>query len=184
MKINTGIYKFKNILTPKNNKLRPTSNKVRNAVFNILINKYMMTDWSSNAHLLDAFCGSGIITIEALSRNIKRATSIESDTFIFKSIQKNIEELNLTEKVKLINNDFFNTNLTKNEFSIVYLDPPYLSNHTNLAIKKILDEKALKKDAIIVSETNKNYKYDQYLHKYITTQKKYGNTSISFFKFS
>ena len=66
---------------------------------------------------------------------------------------------------------------------LVYLDPPYLKNFTNLAIKKILDEKALKKGAIIISETFKNYKYDKYLNKYISTQKKYGNTLITFFKF-
>ena len=50
-------------------------------------------------------------------------------------------------------------------------------------IKKILDEKALKKGAIIISETNKNYKYDKCLNQYISTQKKYGNTLITFFKF-
>ena len=50
-------------------------------------------------------------------------------------------------------------NLSKNQYSVVYLDPPYLSNYNNLAIKKILDEKALKKNAIIVSETSKNHEY-------------------------
>ena len=183
MKISTGIYKFKNIIIKKNNNVRPTSNKIRNAIFNILINKYMLDNWAAKTHFLDAFAGSGIVTIEGLSRNIKKATLIEADTLIYQNLQKNIEELNLTEKVNLINNDFFNTGLNKSEYLIAYLDPPYLSNFTNLAIKKILDEKALKKGAIIISETNKTYEYDKYLIKYITTQKQYGNTSITFFKF-
>ena len=183
MKITTGIYKFKKIHTLKSHKLRPTSNKIRNAVFNILINKYMMSSWSAKTHLLDAFSGSGIVAIEGLSRNINKATLIEADSAIFESLQKNIEELDLKKKVNLINDDFFNTILTKNEYFIVYLDPPYLKNFTNLAIKKILDEKASKKGAIIISETNKNYKYDKCLNKYISTQKKYGNTLITFFKF-
>ena len=183
MKITTGIYKFKKIHTLKNNKLRPTSNKIRNAVFNILVNKYIMNNWSTKAHLLDAFSGSGIVAIEGLSRNINKATLIEADSAIFENLQKNVKELNLKKKVKLINDDFFNTSLTKNEYLIVYLDPPYLKNFTNLAIKKILDEKALKKGAIIISETNKNYKYEKYLNQYISTQKKYGNTLITFFKF-
>ena len=183
MKITTGIYKFKKIHTLKSNKLRPTSNKIRNAVFNILVNKYMMSTWSTKAHLLDAFSGSGIIAIEGLSRNINKATLIESDSAIFENLQKNVEELNLKKKVNLINDDFFNISLTKNEFFIVYLDPPYLKNFTNLAIKKILDERALKKGAIIISETYKNYKYDEDLNQYISTQKKYGNTLITFLKF-
>lgn len=183
MKITTGLYKFKKIVQKKNNKLRPTSNKIRNAVFNILVNKYMMSDWSAKAHILDAFSGSGIVAIEGLSRNIKEATLIEADTSIFQDLQKNIEELKITEKVKLINNDFFNIDLNKNEYCIVYLDPPYHANYTNLAIKKILDEKALKKGAIVISETNKKYKYDKYFNKYISSQKKYGSTLITFFKF-
>lgn len=183
MKITTGIYKFKKIHTIKSHKLRPTSNKIRNAVFNILINKYMMNSWSFKTHLLDAFSGSGIVTIEGLSRNIKKATLIETDSIIFENLKRNIEELDLTKKVKLINDDFFNTKLSRNEYFIVYLDPPYLTNYTNLAIKKILDEKALKKNAIIISETDKSYKYDKYLNQYILTQKKYGSTLITFFKF-
>ena len=183
MIITTGIYKFKKIHTLKSHKLRPTSNKIRNAIFNILVNKYMMSNWSAKAHLLDAFSGSGIVAIEGLSRNINKATMIEADSTIYKNLQKNIEALDLQKKVKLINNNFFNISLTKNEYFIVYLDPPYLKNFTNLAIQKILDEKALKKGAIIVSETNKNYKYDKYFNQYISTQKKYGNTLITFFKF-
>ena len=183
MKITTGIYKFKKIQTLKGHKLRPTSNKVRNAVFNILSNKYFMVDYYNKVHLLDAFSGSGIIALEGLSRNIKKATLIESDSLIFQNLQRNIEELNLTQKVNLINADFFKINLKKNKYNLVYLDPPYLTNHTNLAIKKILEEKALKENAIIVSETNKNFKYDKYLYKYISSHKKYGSTLITFFKF-
>ena len=183
MKITTGIYKFKKIHTLKSHKLRPTSNKIRNAVFNILVNKYMMSSWSTKAHLLDAFSGSGIVAIEGLSRNISKATLIEADSAIFENLQKNVEELNLKKKVNLINDDFFNTSLAKNKYFIVYLDPPYLKNFTNLAIKKILDEKALKKGGIIVSETDKNYAYNKYFNQYISTQKKYGNTLITFFKF-
>ena len=98
MKITTGIYKFKKIHTLKNNKLRPTSNKIRNAVFNILVNKYIMNSWSTKAHLLDAFSGSGIIAIEGLSRNINKATLIEADSTIFEKLKKNIEELDLKKK--------------------------------------------------------------------------------------
>ena len=142
-----------------------------------------MNSWAAKAHSLDAFSGSGIVAIEGLSRNINKVTLIEADNTVFEYLKKNIEALDLKRKVNLINDDFFNTRLTKNEYFLVYLDPPYLKNFTNLAIKKILDEKALKKGAIIVSETDKNYKYDKYLNQYISTQKKYGNTLITFFKF-
>ena len=98
---------------------------MRNAIFNILINRYKWEEWAKDTHLLDAFTGSGVISIEAFSRKLKQATLIESNTTFFNNVKKNIEKLNLIEKVNLINSDFFNVNFKKNEFSLVYLDPPY-----------------------------------------------------------
>ena len=183
MKITTGKYKFKEIKSIKNNKLRPTSNKIRNAVFNILVNRYELIKWAKDGHLLDAFSGTGIITLEGFSRNIAKATLIESDNLIFENLKENIKSFNILEKVSLINSDFFSIKLSKNEYSIVYLDPPYLSDYNNLAIKKILDEESLKKNAIIVSETRKNHKYTNDLCKHIKIIKQYGNTAITFLKF-
>ena len=183
MKITTGKYKFKIIKSIKNNKLRPTTNKIRNAVFNILVNRYKLIEYVKDGHLLDAFSGTGIIALEGFSRNIAKATLIESDNLIFENLKENIKNFNLIKKVRLINSDFFSIKLSKNEYSIVYLDPPYLSNYNNLAIKKILDEKALKKNAIIVSETSKNHEYNHDLCKYIKIIKQYGNTTITFLKF-
>ncbi len=183
MKITAGKYKFKEIKSIKNKKLRPTSSKIRNAVFNILINRYEFIKCGEKGHLLDAFSGTGIIALEGFSRNISQATLIESDSLIFQNLKENIKNFNLIKKVRLINSDFFNVKLAKNTYSIVYLDPPYLSNYNNLAIKKILDEKSLKKNAIIVSETIKNYEYANDLCKHIKTIKQYRNTIITFFKF-
>lgn len=183
MKINSGIYKFKSISCIKSKKLRPTANKVRNAIFDILINRYNFSNWAKNAHLLDAFSGTGIISFESFSRDIKKATIIEKDITIFNNLRKNINDLNLIKKVNLINLDFFKAPLIKNEYILVYLDPPYSSDYTNIAIKKVLDEKALKKNAILISETSSNYLYDKGLNKYITLYKKYGKTTIAFFRF-
>ena len=183
MKITTGKYKFKQIKSIKNNKLRPTTNKIRNAVFDILINRYALTKWAKDGHLLDAFSGTGIISLEGFSRNIAKATLIELDNLIFDNLKANIKSFSLIKKVRLINSDFFSIKLSKNQYSIVYLDPPYLSNYNNLAIKKILDEKSLKRNAIIVSETDKNHQYNNDLCKYIKIIKQYRNTIITFFKF-
>ena len=183
MKITVGKYKFKEIKSIKNNKLRPTSSKIRNAVFNILINRYNSVNSKKQVHLLDAFSGTGIIALEGFSRNISQATLIESDNLIFQNLKVNINNFKLIKKVRLINSNFFTFKLSKNEYSIVYLDPPYSSNYSNIAIKKILDERSLKKNAIIVSETKQNYKYTNDLCKYIKIIKQYGNTIITFFKF-
>tara|TARA_E500000178_G_C16949377_1_gene720471 strand:+ start:666 stop:1220 length:555 start_codon:yes stop_codon:yes gene_type:complete len=180
MKISFGKYKFKKINSIKNKSLKPTSNKVREAIFNILINKYEWLRWGQRAHLLDAFSGSGIITFEAFSRQLNQATIVEHDIDIFNNLKKNILHLKLSSKITLINSDFFNLKLDKNNFNIIYLDPPYYNDYTNLAIQKILDENVLKKDSIIISETIKNYNYNKEFDKYISLKKVYGKTCITF----
>ena len=84
MKVTAGLYKDKKINTFSNLDIRPTSNKVRQALFNILINRYCWNEWCHKAHLLDAFSGSGIISIEAISRKLNSATLIEKNKSVFK----------------------------------------------------------------------------------------------------
>ena len=90
MIITAGSLKFKKIESNANNSLRPTSNKVRQAVFNILNHKLGMENSISTACILDAFAGTGIIGFEAISRGAVQATFIEKDIKNFKTILQNI----------------------------------------------------------------------------------------------
>ena len=117
------------------------------------------------------------------SRNLKEATLFEKEKIIFLTLKSNMLQLNLENKVKLLNNDFFNITLEKKAFNLVYLDPPYHQNLMDMAINKILDEKALKKTSILVCETKKNHQFNKELHKFINLTKTYGKTSLTFFKF-
>ena len=183
MKITSGLYKYKKIDTFSNLNLRPTSNKVRQALFNILINRYDWNKWCNKANLLDAFSGSGMISIEALSRHLNSATLIEENINIFKVLEDNLTKFKLIKKVKLINKNFFDVELKKKEYDIVYLDPPYYLGYIDKAIKKILSANTLKKDALLVCEAEKSYKYDEDFKNNILSSKNYGKTSITFFNF-
>lgn len=183
MRITNGIYKFKKVISNNNIKLRPTSNKVREAVFNILISRYGWNSWCKKANLLDAFSGTGIIALEGFSRNLKKATMIESNYKIFNNLEENINKLELNKRVVLIKANFFEVKLIKKGYNLVYLDPPYFSDFSNLAIKKILDEQALDSSAILISESIRGYNYNKDLIKFICQQKNYGKTLITFFKF-
>ena len=113
MKITAGLYKDKKINTFSNLNIRPTSSKVRQALFNILINRYSWHKWCHKANLLDAFSGSGIISIEALSRKINSATLIEENKSVFKVLENNLKNFELVKKVELINKNFFDVILKK-----------------------------------------------------------------------
>ncbi len=183
MQITSGSLKYRKIDALYNSKLRPTSNKIRQALFNILINRYDWNNWCHKAHLLDAFSGSGIITIEGFSRKLFSATLIEEDPNIFKILEENFTKLELIKKAQLINENFFDVILQKKAYDIVYLDPPYRFDFVNKAIEKILSDDVLKKDALLICETEKNYLYDKNFKKYILSSKNYGKTSITFFNF-
>ena len=132
---------------------------------------------------MDAFAGTGIISLEAFSRNLKEATLFEKEKKVFFTLKSNILQLNLENKVKLINNNFFNITLEKQAYNLVYLDPPYHQNLIDMAINKILNEKALKKGSVLICETKKNHQFNKELYKYVNLTKTYGKTSLTFFKF-
>jgi len=183
MKVTAGLYKTRKITTISSKKLRPTSSKIREAIFNILINRYDWNSWAHKAHLLDAFAGVGTISIEAFSRNLKEATLIEENNKIFSELKKNLSKNIPKHRVTFYRKNFFDIDLKRNCYNIVYLDPPYLSDFVNVSIKKILSEKALKKDGIIISETIKSYKFNHELNEFINFSRTYGKSSITFFKF-
>ena len=82
MRITSGIYKGINIVLPKNSTIRPTSEKIRMALFNTL------GDLIFNSTMLDIFAGSGAIGIEALSRNASSVDFIEKDRNLCNSLMK------------------------------------------------------------------------------------------------
>ena len=151
--------------------------------FNVLINRYSWNEWCHKANLLDAFSGSGIISIEALSRKLNTATLIEKNKSTFKVLENNLINFKLVKKVELINKNFFDVVLKKKAYDIVYIDPPYYLGYIDIAIQKILNSDALKKGALIICEAEKSYKYNDGLKNYILSSKNYGKTSITFFNF-
>lgn len=118
-----GKYRGKKISFPNIANLRPTPNRVRETLFNWLMNDIR------NARCLDAFAGSGALGIEALSRGAKSVTLIEKNPIIFQNLKKVCASLS-NEVINLINDDA-NKYLTDiapkipEQFDIVFLDPPF-----------------------------------------------------------
>ena len=184
MIITTGTLKYKRISAIKNNNLRPTSNKARQAIFNVLKHKLGMDAWKKKSCMLDAFAGTGIVAIEALSRGLANTTLIEKDIKNFKKLEENINNLNISQKVKLINDDFFNIKNFPYKYKLVYLDPPYYKNLINLALEKILDIKILEKNSIIICDTEKGFNFDDKIKNYANFSKTYGAAKLTFLEYT
>ena len=181
MKVSSGRLKNKKIYSVEKKKLKPTSLKVRQALFNIFLHRFSWHDWANKSYLLEPYAGTGSISIEALSLGILGCFLVEQDREIFLNLNNNFKRLNLNDKVLLSNQDFFSIRKFNNNFKVVFLDPPFNKDLLNLSLEKVMDEKILSKNAIIVCESEKNYKFKKIIANKLVFSKIYGRLKLTFF---
>lgn len=123
MLIIAGIYRRQRLMTPKGLHTRPTSNRLREALFNICQHHI------EGARFLDIFAGSGAMGFEALSRGARSSAFIESNKEALHCIQSNVSQLKVQEQSQLLRGDVFAMlKLLERKgqtFDIIYADPPY-----------------------------------------------------------
>jgi 16S rRNA (guanine966-N2)-methyltransferase len=123
VRIISGFLKNRLIAVPKSPVIRPTSAKLRAAVFNI------MQAHIEGTHVLDLFCGSGAIGIEALSRGATSATFVDNDRQVLLNLKKTLLDLGISEQSTIIHKDVLKALrgplLHNKQFSFIYIDPPY-----------------------------------------------------------
>ena len=123
MHIFAGLFKNRTLSSPKGLSTRPTSGRLREAVFNIV------QSYIQDADFLDLFAGSGAVGLEALSRGAKSAVFVDHNKECIKCIQNNLEKLEIKKQGKVIYGDVFLVlrKLEKEgkQFDIIYVDPPY-----------------------------------------------------------
>jgi len=122
MRVIAGDFKGQQLVAPRGWKVRPTSDRAREAIFSVLGERVV------GARVLDLYCGTGALAIEALSRGAVRATMVDRDT---RAALGNVERLGLGERVELVHADVSRW-LAKREggveepiFDLVFVDAPY-----------------------------------------------------------
>lgn len=191
MRIIAGKYKAKVINSPKTEKTRPTLDRVKEAMFSILI------PYTLDANVLDLFSGTGNLGLESISRGAKFAWLNDSSNIVISTIISNVELTNAKTCVKITKKDYIkclrqiqNQNMY---FDIIFLDPPYDSKFAIETLKYISENKnILAKDGIIVYETDKNYMTklekkgiklaDEFSNLECIDNRNYGNVVLKFFK--
>lgn len=121
MRITGGFLKNQPLIAPKVKTTRPTSEKLRQTVFDIA--QHHMTD----SHFLDLYAGSGAMGIEALSRGAKEATFIEKERTALATLRENLNNLNLAPLATILPGDVLTVlkKLKGKTFELIYIDPPY-----------------------------------------------------------
>lgn len=176
MRINSGRFKYRKLEIPES--ARPTTEKVREAVFSMLIGKV------EGATVLDLFAGSGSLGLEALSRGAEFCVFNEGDRKNYKILKNNIENCKAEEISSTYNNDFRKALILANrEFDIIFVDPPYREGYYGEVFELVEEYGLLADGGVIVAEhLNNNELSDNMLSFSRTKHKRYGTIGVDFFE--
>ncbi len=146
MRVITGTAGGTGLKAPDGLQTRPTADKVKQALFN-------MIQFEIAGDVLDLFAGSGQLGIEALSRGAKSAVFVDARKESIAVIRENLKRTHLTEKAQVIRSDYLSfLKRCKKRFRMIFLDPPYAEKYLENAIKLISEIDILAEDGIIITE--------------------------------
>jgi len=155
MRIVGGKFKGRALVTPDGQNTRPTSDRAREAIFNILAH----AEWAPNlegARVMDVFAGSGALGFEALSRGAGFCLFVETDEAARGAIRDNVETLGLFGTTRVHRRDAAQLGARPGSqaeaFNLVFLDPPYRKGLGEKALDALINGNWLSENAIIVFE--------------------------------
>lgn len=150
MKIVSGSYGGRPLKTLEGKTTRPTSDKVRGAMFN------MIGPYFEGGRVLDLYAGSGGLSIEAISRGMEAAVLVERDRRAQAIITENIQMTKESSKFQLMKMEAERA-LTQlsGKFDLIFLDPPYAKEQIVADIEKLAERDLLGEDVMVVCETDK-----------------------------
>lgn len=174
MRIVSGKYKGRVLCEFDGDRIRPTGDKVRESLFNILQFKVF------GSSFLDLFCGTGAMGIEALSRGAKNVVFNDYSKDSLNLLKKNLAKLKVDEQYSVKNFDAV-TYLegTSDKFDIVYIDPPYASDLGERALKVVC--RVLTDDGIVILEGEREF-CESVSDLTVYDKRKYGRAYLTFFK--
>ncbi len=182
MRIIGGKFRKKKIASVKGISTRPTSDRLRETIFNIISTSVM------DSVVLDLYAGTGAFGIEALSRGAEFAVFIDNNKTAIDTINSNIQSCNLSDSCEIIFSDILkNLNRIKskeNYFDLVFMDPPYNRNTLNKTFFNLHKSCTLRNNANIIVEHSPDETVQTDIKEFVfKDQRKYGKSVVSFFNY-
>lgn len=177
MRIISGKHKGRRITAPKKLPVRPTTDRAKEALFNILANQFIF----SEMNVLDLFSGTGNIVYEFSSRGASQVTAVDENYRCVQFIEKTIT--NLSMQVAVIKSEaYIYLEKTPHKFNLIFADPPYgFSEEDFLKIPKLVFRRnLLHEEGLLIIEHSKHTKLEH--SPYFVEKRVYGGSAFSFFK--
>jgi 16S rRNA (guanine966-N2)-methyltransferase len=181
MRIIGGQLKGRKLKVAEAKGLRPTTDRVRSAVFNILRMDY------SEKRVLDLFAGTGAMGIEAISRGALDAVFVDSGRDSVKMLRRALKEFGITEQGRIMNKKASPAlkllEADEQKFDLVFMDPPYKSVEAEKVLKQLAGLDVLKDEAVIVVEHGNDKEMPEDISRLKQyDQRRYGGTTVTFYE--
>lgn len=175
MRVISGTAKGRKLRMKDSLPIRPTSDKVKGAVFNIL------AELIPDCRFLDLFAGSGAMGIEAWSRGAGDVTFVEKDSRVFDLLQENLRTVGFaTARCVLADFSMAISRMPGRQFDIIYADPPYQAGLYPMIMKQVAAHHLLDAAGILCLEHPKGLEQSHGAGWRVLQQKTYGDTTITF----
>ena len=180
MRVIAGKYKSRQLKSVKSNLTRPTTDRNKETMFNII------GPYFEGGNVLDLFAGSGGLGIEALSRGCDFLYSVDNQYAAFQVIKENLNDLKI-ENARVFKLDFRKAlkrfNDEKIKFDLVLLDPPYGKGLVDGILEFLIENEMLNNDCIIMIEELKEVGFKSFEQLNLTKKNNYGITALNVFKY-
>ncbi len=178
MRISGGTLRGMKLVSPPGDRIRPTSEKVRQALFDILGSRIR------GLAMLDLCCGTGIMGLEALSRGVSNCLFVDSSGEACRTVERNLEKTKLNEQSRVMKTDvlrFLKQWHSGDQAWFVYVDPPYRKERLYRSILTTLAEKGRNGSLIVVMEHPLTLDVQPPEGLILRDERRYGSTRISIF---
>ncbi|MCX7710671.1 MAG: 16S rRNA (guanine(966)-N(2))-methyltransferase RsmD [Clostridia bacterium] len=182
LRVISGSARGHKLKTPKGSSTRPTTDRVKESLFNII------AAYIPEAEVLDLFAGTGNLGIEALSRGAANAVFADKSAECVNIIKDNLNHTKLSDKAKVLSGDASMVLMRlKNEgkrFDLIFLDPPYNTGLAQEMLSGIAQYELLKTDGLIVAESDRQDTLPENVGNLrLIRQQKYGDTMLWLYKY-
>lgn len=180
LRVISGSAKGHKLKTKEGNSTRPTTDRVKESLFNII------AGYLEDALVLDIYAGTGSLGIEALSRGAKEAVFVDQSRECAGIIRDNLVHTKLLEKSQIINSDVRSAVLKLSDagrkFDLIFMDPPYRKNFVEETLNYLANSDIIIDNGLIVAEHEETDKVPEQVGEIkLFRSQKYGKTILSFY---
>ncbi len=187
VRIVAGRHRGRRLATPRGGGVRPTSERVREALFDVLAHNAWGPGGAAlpgGARVIDGFAASGALGFEALSRGAVHATFLETDADALRVIAANAEVIGESENVAVLSRDATRPGPAERACALAFLDPPYRSGLVPRALEALAREGWLEGGALAVVELAANEPFAPPPGFAVIDDRRYGSTRVVFVRWS